>query len=829
MASLRRSTLLSSIFSLYLFSLLSMSTSTDTITSNSSLSGTNQKLISAQKQFALGFYQPPNSSYWYISIWYNTISLQTSVFIANRNEPLTDPATSQLIIGSDGNLVLLNGSKTEVWSTNVTGMNPLNKTEAVLNDSGNLMLRYVSNTSNVLWQSIDNPTDTWLSGGKLGFNKATGISKRLISWKSLADPAEGIYSYLLDPNGTSQLFIQWNKTKQYWTSGPWSDSQGIFTLVPEMIGRAESRIYNFTYVSNEEENYFIYSMKPDAGQISRAIIDHNGQVKQLNWVGTAWIQIWAQPAHICDVYVPCGPYGRCNGNELPYCNCLHGFSPKSKTNYSLEDYSGGCVRNTELQCESGNLTKVQQDKFYVLANMKYPDNFQSIQVNSAKECAAACLKNCSCSAYSYQSGCNLWYGGLLNLQDGYSGSDLAGTLYIRLAASEFTASKSHTGLLISVVIGGIIVVLFYVIVVLVVMKRKRDQRIARLLKDLRGTLIAFRYDDLQFVSKNFSEKLGGGAFGSVYKGYLPDSTAIAIKKLNGFHQGEKQFRAEVSTIGTIQHVNLVRLIGFCSEASHRLLVYEYMPKSSLDVQLFNCRDVILNWSTRYQIALGTARGLAYLHEKCRDCIIHCDIKPENILLDDNLVPKVADFGLSKLLGRDFSRVLTTMRGTIGYLAPEWITGVPITPKADVYSYGKMLFELISGHRNNFDQWNSSSSGSDFFPSFSARKLIEGDVQTLLDKKLNGDAPIEEIERACKVACWCIQDDETARPTMGQVVKILEGILEVNTPPMPMSHRVMGESPDYINFFNDISFGTSSKTRSNTSTTRESSSLVKNSG
>jgi Protein kinase domain/S-locus glycoprotein domain/PAN-like domain/D-mannose binding lectin len=688
------------------------------------------------------------------------------------------------------------------------------------------MLRYVSNTSNVLWQSLDNPTDTWLPGGKLGFNKTTRISQRLISWKSLSDPAEGIFSLELDPNGTSQYFIQWNKTRTYWTSGPWSETQKIFTLVPEMT---ENFVYNFTYVNNSEENYFTYSIKSGTNLISRFTMDSNGQIKQQTWITSTqqWLLFWSQPRQTCDVYALCGPYGSCNANEVPYCNCLHGFSQKSKVNYSLEDYSGGCVRNTKLQCESSDPTKVQQDKFYVLENMRYPENLQSVQVNSEEECQSACLKNCSCSAYSYQSGCNLWYGGLLNLEDGTSGSG-TGTLYLRLAASEFSVSKSHKGLIIGLIIGGIIAVFFCIIVVLVLMKRKRDQRSARLLKDSRGTLIAFRYDDLQFVTKNFSEKLGGGAFGSVYKGHLPDSTAIAVKKLDGFHQGEKQFRAEVSTIGTIQHVNLVRLIGFCSESSHRLLVYEYMPKSSLDVQLFNCRDVTLNWSCRYQIALGTARGLAYLHEKCRDCIIHCDIKPENILLDDSLVPKVADFGLSKLLGRDFSRVLTTMRGTRGYLAPEWITGVPITPKADVFSYGMMLFELISGHRNNSDQWNSKISGSGFFPTFAATKLIEGDVQTLLDQKLNGEAPIEEVERACKVACWCIQDDETTRPTMGQVVQILEGILEVNTPPMPMSLRVMGESPDYINFFSDVSHNTSSKTRSTTSTA-SACSLMKNSG
>ncbi|XXG73732.1 hypothetical protein AAC387_Pa07g2593 [Persea americana] len=292
-------------------------------------------------------------------------------------------------------------------------------------------------------------------------------------------------------------------------------------------------------------------------------------------------------------------------------------------------------------------------------------------------------------------------------------------------------------------------------------------------KSIHG-LVAFSYRDLQSATKNFSEVLGRGGFGSVFSGTLPDSTAIAVKKLEEFGQGEKQFRAEVSTIGTIQHVNLVRLRGFCSERSKRLLVYDYMPNGSLDSHLFRDSAETLDWGTRYQIALGTARGLAYLHEECIDCIIHCDIKPENILLDNKFCPKVADFGLAKLLGREFSRVLTTMRGTRGYLAPEWISGQAITPKADVFSFGMMLFEVISGRRNSE---HSEDEKIVFFPIWAASRMAEGEVISLLDSRLEGNAIVEELQRALRVACWCIQDDENHRPSMGQVVQMLEGVLD----------------------------------------------------
>nr|TKW27260.1 hypothetical protein SEVIR_3G246350v2 [Setaria viridis] len=341
---------------------------------------------------------------------------------------------------------------------------------------------------------------------------------------------------------------------------------------------------------------------------------------------------------------------------------------------------------------------------------------------------------------------------------------------------------------------------------------RRTKRIQGLtITTAEGRVTRFEYRDLQALTKNFSDKLGGGSFGSVFRGQLPNGgAAVAVKKLEGLRQGEKQFRAEVSTLGTIQHVNLIRLLGFCSEGGdRRLLVYEYMPNGSLDRQLFGATPPTLSWRARHHIAVGVAKGLAYLHDECRDRIIHCDVKPENILLDAGFAPKVADFGLAKLVGRDFSRVLTTMRGTVGYLAPEWIGGEAITAKADVFSYGMTLFEIVSGRRNvehGKSEPDSSSSGAGdhaatatattFFPLLAARRLVEaeGDVKALLDPELGGDANAEEVRRVCKVACWCIQDDVDARPTMAEVVKALEGLTDLEMPPVPRYLEVLAGRP-----------------------------------
>ncbi|MQL92280.1 hypothetical protein Taro_024901 [Colocasia esculenta] len=770
------------------------------ISAEQSLSGDQTLTSSPGGNFVLGFFSPTRAEprKFYIGIWYGKVSQsqKTVVWVANREAPVSDNTTSELRIAGDGNLVLLDRSGTLVWSTNATSV-AANSTVAELLDSGNLVLRDGSNSSGrVLWQSIDNPTDHWLPGGKLGLNKVTGKNQRLTSWRNSEDPAPGIFSLEIDPNGASEYLILWNQSRVFWRSGTWNGQ--IFSLVPEMTS---NYVYDFQYITTPEENYFNYSMKPNVTLISRFMMDLSGQIKQRTWVDNTgnWILFWSQPRAQCDVYMLCGPFGICNERSLPFCSCLRGFSEASPGSWNLSDFTGGCARRTPLLCPR-NGTSVNggdQDRFLRMDNIKLPDNYRlSLSaVTSAGECESSCLRNCSCTAYSYDGRCSMWFGELTNLQQLGDGG---GTLYLRLAASELPNSKSSKGKIIGVAVGAAAVMLGAIALALALLWRRRRRRF-KALRVVDGTLVPFRYGDLRWVTKNFSEKLGGGGFGSVFKGTMPDSTQVAVKKLEGIFQGEKQFRTEVSTIGTIQHVNLVRLRGFCSEGTRRLLVYDYMPKGSLDTVMFRDCSPVVDWGTRYQIILGTARGLAYLHEKCRDCIIHCDIKPENILLDASFLPKVADFGLAKLVGRDFSRVLTTMRGTRGYLAPEWISGVPITAKADVYSFGMMVFEIVSGRRNSdpvaeVKNW--------FFPTWAASRLGEGDMLGPLDPRLHGDARMEELERVWRVAFWCIQDEESCRPTMGQVVQILEGVVVVNMPPVPRSLQLFGDKPESIVFFTD---------------------------
>uniref|UniRef100_A0ACD5VYW2 Uncharacterized protein n=1 Tax=Avena sativa TaxID=4498 RepID=A0ACD5VYW2_AVESA len=285
----------------------------------------------------------------------------------------------------------------------------------------------------------------------------------------------------------------------------------------------------------------------------------------------------------------------------------------------------------------------------------------------------------------------------------------------------------------------------------------------------------FTFEKLKVATKEFSDKLGEGGFGSVFKGQLGDET-VAVKQLDRAGHGKEEFLAEVQIIGSVQHINLVKLIGFCAEKSHRLLVYEYMPRGSLEKWIYyKQNNAPLDWCTRHRIVTGIAKGLSYLHEDCRQRIAHLDIKPQNILLDDSFSAKVSDFGLSKLMDRDESQVVTRMRGTPGYMAPEWLT-YQITEKVDVYSFGVVVMEIISG-RKNLDY--SQPEGSVQLITLLQGKAENGQLEDMIDGN-SDDMRLhkEEVVEVMKLAMWCMQSDKNRRPAMSLVVKVIEGERDV---------------------------------------------------
>ncbi|KAK2983683.1 hypothetical protein RJ640_023217 [Escallonia rubra] len=297
--------------------------------------------------------------------------------------------------------------------------------------------------------------------------------------------------------------------------------------------------------------------------------------------------------------------------------------------------------------------------------------------------------------------------------------------------------------------------------------------------------IRYSYSEIKQMTKCFNDKLGEGGYGSVFKAKLRSGRFVAVKLLGKSKASGQDFISEVGTIGRIHHVNVVQLIGFCAEGSKRALVYEFMPNASLDKFIFfgGEKKTPLSWDTIYEIALGVARGIEYLHRGCDMQILHFDIKPHNILLDENFVPKVSDFGLAKLYSTDDSIVsLTAARGTLGYIAPELffksIGGVSY--KADVYSFGMLLMEMV-GRRKNVNAYADHSSKI-YFPSWIYDRIEQGGDMELG----NVSEDVRKLARKMTlVALWCIQMKPVDRPSMSKVLDMLEGevgLLQI--PPKP---------------------------------------------
>ncbi|KAK3119209.1 hypothetical protein QOZ80_9BG0715860 [Eleusine coracana subsp. coracana] len=494
--------------------LLSCSAATDTLIPGRALAQ-NDKLVSANGKFALGFF-PSGSKFTnntYLGIWFNQVPELTPVWTAHRDKPISNQSTRELKISTDGNLILL-AQSTVIWSTkaNIT----TNSTVAVLLNSGNFVLRNSSNSSQTFWESFDYPTDIALSGAKLGWNKITGVDRRLVSRKNSADQASGLYSSGMDSDGIGQQV--WNSSVVYWSSGAWNGK--FFSSEPEMA--AGSSEVTYTYFKSDQEAYFIYTIMDDR-IIMYNVLDVSGQRMMRTWTGKNWNSLNTVPKSKCEIYATCGPFTICADNGDTLCKCMKGFSIKSPEDWELEDTSGRCIRNTPLNCGGVNRNKTGiADKFYSMPGTRLPPNRKGIiNASSADECAQVCLSNCSCTAYSYGTGgCSIWHDELLNVaMDNNNGQ----TLSLRLAAKEVQSSKTKKsiGKIIGSVVAASIASIGLIILLLILISRKKKLSIHKVDNCQGGVgIISYKYVDLQRATKNFSEKLGAGSFGSVFKGRL---------------------------------------------------------------------------------------------------------------------------------------------------------------------------------------------------------------------------------------------------------------------------------------------------------------------
>ncbi|TKY70793.1 G-type lectin S-receptor serine/threonine-protein kinase RLK1 [Spatholobus suberectus] len=415
-----------------------------------------------------------------------------------------------------------------------------------------------------------------------------------------------------------------------------------------------------------------------------------------------------------------------------------------------------------------------------------------MQPCSQQDCQQSCLHDCMCAVAIFKN--ETCWKKRLPMANGrvQSGGGQLVLIKTRVAPvrnlGPSTAPNSRKNdrvkpLLQGLLIGSTVInsILVAMVVLIIVLKPKRIVQATSLLET---NLHSFSYEALKEATWGFSEELGRGSFGIVYKGKLEavSCNVVAVKRLDRLAQErEKEFRTELSAIGRTCHKNLVRLVGFCDEGIHRLLVYEFMTNGTLADILFGQSKPILN--VRVGFALGIARGLVYLHEECDTPIIHCDIKPQNILIDEHFNAKISDFGLAKLLMSNQSRTNTMIRGTRGYVAPEWFKNVAVTVKVDVYSFGVMLLEIICCRRSVL-MMETGKEEKAILTDWAYDCYMEGRIDAVVENDEEALSDNGRLQKWIKIAIWCINEHPEMRPTMGMVMQMLEGFVEVPNPPPP---------------------------------------------
>ncbi|KAL6843221.1 hypothetical protein ACP4OV_026934 [Aristida adscensionis] len=675
------------------------------------------------------------------------------IWSANPDNPVSQGAI--LTFTGEGDLLLHESDGTMIWSTatknkSVVGMS--------LRDSGNLVL-FDRNGSSV-WQSFDNPTDTLVMGQSICWGKSLSSKPLYSKW-----PGARVYfsaefdglQYSFEPAAYTQLF-------RAATSSSTTKTTMCYAFVNGSLGFPDK----------------IFSL-PSARYMQLMRLDSDGHLR-LYEVGkqpkfyngfSVVLDVLNIVINFCEYPLACGDYGVCSDGQ---CSC----PSLSYFRFQNERHPGaGCIPLRSISCDH-----VHNHKLIPLNNVSYfsHSSFLSLatEVSSENVCMQSCLMDCSCKVVLFQRYGPHSDGGYCSLL-----SEQKRILFSEGSTDQFSAflkiQDNHYGKTRAIIVVGSAIAGFSVIAIFVcaIIWKRFNKDKEQLLDGIPGTPKHFSFDELKVATNNFSLKLGGGGFGSVFKGKIGKET-IAVKRLEGVEQGMEEFLAEVKTIGRIHHHNLVRLVGFCAEKSHRLLVYEYLSNGSLDKWIFHKSSVFsLSWKTRHNIILAIARGLSYLHEECEEKIAHLDIKPQNILLDDKFSAKLSDFGLSKMINRDQSKVMTRMRGTRGYLAPEWL-GSKITEKVDIYSFGIVMIEIICG-RENLDE--SQPEESIHLITLLQEKARSGQLFDLVDSNSNDmRLHMDEVMEAMKLAMWCLQVDSIRRPLMSTVAKVLEGLMTLDAMP-----------------------------------------------
>ncbi|XP_078166608.1 G-type lectin S-receptor-like serine/threonine-protein kinase At4g27290 isoform X2 [Carex rostrata] len=720
-----------------------------------------ETLVSSKSVFGLGFFSPAGtSSKRFVGVWF-TVSPDTVVWVANRDCPLNN-TSGTLTLNKRGSIMLYDSTGKIVWSSSPNSSSDANDFNPLLqlNDYGNLILKDQT-SNNIIWQSFDHPTNTLLSGMKVGKNLRTGFEKYLTSWKSSDDPSEGNYRYEMDTEGAPEI-ITWDRSQIFTRSGLWNGK--YFSTAPNMLSY-EDRI-NFLFVWNQDEVSYGFEAK-STSTLSRLVLNETGIIQRFIWdqPHQTWNEFYLGTKDECSQYARCGPFSICQRDGIQACSCLRGFEPLTPMEWDMRNTLGGCKRLVPLGCSASS------DGFYEIEEVEVPYSHNAtVDASiSVKECRSRCLMNCSCMAYApldikgQGSGCVMWQTVLTDTK--YTGGGQV--LYVKVSKSELSKNLKYL-----------------------------VQN-----ESFKGTdLPVFDMDMILQATDNFSStnKLGEGGFGIVYKGQLPCGQEIAVKRLSRESlQGLNEFMNEVLLVAKLQHRNLVRLLGCGIEDNERVLIYEFMANRSLDFYIFDAtKRSSLSWTMRLEIVIGVARGLLYLHQDSRFNVIHRDLKAANVLLDEQMNPKIADFGTARLFKREQGLINTeTLIGTRGYMPPEYMLEGAISVKTDVYSFGVLLLEIISGKKNQ---------GNQNLLAYAWKLWEEGNIIKLLDDTVESSAFATELMRYVHVGLLCVQECPDDRPSMSSVFTMLSSDTLLQDPKKPLFGTRIRGFPSEWSFYQDDS-------------------------
>nr|XP_043638775.1 putative receptor protein kinase ZmPK1 [Erigeron canadensis] len=734
------------------------------LTRGSSLSVENNEdiLTSPNNLFTAGFHKVGENAYCF-AIWFTdqptTDDVRTVVWMANRDEPVNGKS-SKLSLSKDGNLVLTDADQYIIWSTQTKSNSA--SFQLQLHNTGNLVLQ---EKQQILWQSFDFPTDTLLP------NQHLSKSTQLVSSRSSTNFSSGFYKLFFDTDSILRLHYDSQETTTvYWPDPgmlPWESGRYQYLYKRKASLDSYGRFNSSDGLNFESADFGILVQR-----MMKIDIDGNLRVYSLveNQLGRQkWEVQWQAIPHSCRIHGICGQNSLCTyaySQDLSRsCSCLHGYKMVNS-----QDWSYGCEPISKTcKPENEDFIELRHVEFYGY-DIRYHENY------TLDACKQDCLQDCACKGFQ------LGYDDeeFVNKKSSFSCEvPKVSTVLTRTYEKKRDSKPLRFMLVLGCVIGflEIISILYFW-----VKSRKRavtpDETYFLAMTSFRK----FTYKELKTASRNFSEEIGRGGASVVYKGRLSDNRIVAIKKLkNSSHQGEAEFQAELSIIGRLNHMNLLETWGYCAEGKHRLVVYEYMENGSLAENLSSGK---LDWEKRMDIAIGTAKGLAYLHEECLEWVLHCDVKPHNVLLDDNYNPKVADFGLSKLLDRGGmgTSKFSTARGTRGYMAPEWVFHLPITSKVDVYSYGVVILEMITGRGPGRKQQTSEEGDISergvvewvrgMIQEFDGNSRDGSCVEKIVNGSVSGEFDRKTMENLVRIALQCVEEDMDVRPTMSQVVHML---------------------------------------------------------